>query len=99
VKPGADPEQVRLAYRGVDRVRLNEAGQLEVETPAGVLRDDKPSAYQEVDGRRVEINAAYSLARASSDGSRRYGFALASYDRSKPLVLDPAVFVYAGYIG
>ncbi len=99
VKPGTDPARVRLAYRGASAVRLNDAGQLEAETPAGVLRDDKPYAYQEVEGRRVEVNAAYSLDRASAGGSRRYGFALGSYDRSKPLVLDPAVFVYAGYIG
>ena len=33
------------------------------------------------------------------DGSRGYGFALGPYDRSRPLVLDPAVLVYAGYIG
>src|SRR5205823_9554850 len=56
-------------------------------------------AYQEVEGRRVEIHAAYSLDRASAGGSHRYGFAIGSYNRSQPLVLDPAVFVYAGYIG
>jgi hypothetical protein len=99
VKPGADAAQVRLAYRGVSGVRLNEAGQLEVETPAGRFQDDKPYAYQEVEGRRVAINVAYSLDPAEADGPHRYGFALDSYDRSKPLVLDPAVFVYAGYIG
>src|SRR6202162_6482219 len=99
VKPGADPAQVRLAYRGARDVRLNDAGQLEVETPAGVLRDDRPYAYQEVEGRRMEIGAGYSLDRVSAGGPHRYGFALGSYDRSKPLVLDPAVFVYCGYIG
>lgn len=46
VKPGADPAQVRLAYRGVKGIRLNESGQLEIETPAGGFRDDKPYAYQ-----------------------------------------------------
>jgi len=85
VKPGADPARVRLAYRGVKGVRLNDAGQLEVETPAGVLQDDRPYAYQEVDGRRVEISAGYSLDRASDGGPHGYGFTLSSYDRSKPL--------------
>jgi hypothetical protein len=99
VKPGADPAQVRLAYRGVKGIRLNEAGQLEIETAPGGFRDDKPYAYQEVDGRRVEINAAYSLDRTSGGGPHRYGFALGSYDRSRPLMLDPAVLVYCGYIG
>jgi Beta-propeller repeat len=99
VKPGADPDQVRLAYRGARDVRLNDAGQLEVETPVGVLQDDRPYAYQEVEGRRVEVSSEYSLDRASADGPLGYGFALGSYDHSKPLVLDPAVFVYCGYIG
>src|SRR6266536_2308853 len=99
VKPGADPARVRLAYRGVKGVRLNEAGQLEVETPAGGFEDDKPYAYQEVEGRRVGIKAAYALDRASPGGSHPYGFALAAYDRSKPLVIDPAVLAYCGYIG
>ncbi len=99
VKPGADPARVRLAYRGVKGIRLNEAEQLEIETPAGGFRDDKPYAYQEVDGRRVETNAAYSLDQRSRGGLHRYGFALGSYDRGRPLVLDPAVLVYAGYIG
>jgi hypothetical protein len=99
VKPGADPAQVRLAYRGVRGIRLNEAGQLEVDSPAGGLRDDKPYAYQEVDGRRIEVKAAYSLDRTSGSAPHRYGFALGSYDRDKPLVLDPAVLVYCGYIG
>jgi hypothetical protein len=47
----------------------------------------------------VEIGAGYSLDRASAGGPHQYGFALDTYDCSKPLVLDPAVFVYAGYIG
>jgi hypothetical protein len=99
VKPGADPARVRLAYRGVKGIRLNEAGQLEVETPAGEFKDDTPYAYQEVEGRRVGIDVTYSLDRRSASRGLPYGFALGSYDRSKPLVLDPAVFAYAGYIG
>ncbi len=99
VKPGADSAQVRLAYRGVHGIRLNEAGQLEIETPAGRLQDDKPYAFQEIDGRRVQIDAAYSLDPLGAAASYRYGFAIGSYDRAKPLVLDPTVLVYCGYIG
>ena len=100
VKPGADPAQVRLAYRGVTRHPAERSRAARGrDSRREVLRDDKPYAYQEVDGRRVEISAAYSLDRTSAGGPHRYGFALGSYDRSKPLVLDPAVLVYAGYIG
>src|SRR6266508_1522081 len=99
VKPGADPGQVRLAYRGASAVRVNGAGQLEIETPGGVLQDDRPYAYQEIEGRRVAVDASYSLDRASGGAPHRYGFAVQPYDRTRPLVLDPAVLVYAGYIG
>ncbi|MEO8189258.1 MAG: SBBP repeat-containing protein [Acidobacteriota bacterium] len=99
VKPGADPARVRLAYRGANGVRVNDRGQLEVETPAGGFTDDTPYAYQEIGGRRSAVHAVYALDEAPAGGSRGYGFELGAYDRSQPLVLDPAVLVYAGFIG
>jgi len=56
-------------------------------------------AYQEVNGKRVEITTDYALEPKVEAGSHAYGFKLGDYDHRRPLVLDPAVFVYAGYIG
>ena len=98
VHPGADPEQIRLAYRGA-AVSLNEAGQLQVATPMGGFEDDKPYAYQEDDGQRDEVAAAYVLEGEGAGERRVYGFRLDAYDLGLPLVIDPAVLVYAGYIG
>jgi hypothetical protein len=42
VKPGADPQQIRLAYHGATGVRLTDAGELEVTTPVGGFTDDTP---------------------------------------------------------
>jgi uncharacterized protein (TIGR03437 family) len=94
IQPGARPEQIRLAYRGAESVKVNEAGQLEVSTPAGGFHDEKPYAWQEAGGRRREVAAGYALR-----GAGEYGFQVGDYDASLPLVLDPAVLVYAGYIG
>ncbi|HEV8437730.1 MAG TPA: SBBP repeat-containing protein [Methylomirabilota bacterium] len=94
VKPGADPAQIRLAYRGATAVVLDR-GRLEVSTPLGGFTDDRPYAYQEVDGRRMEIPTRY----AKAAGQHAYGFEVGDYDRNRPLVLDPTVIVYAGYIG
>jgi hypothetical protein len=106
VRPGADPEQIRLAWRGATGVQVSEAGELEVSTPAGVFRDEKPYVYQEVEGKRVEVDASWDLkgtgvstARRSPQGAYEYGFRLGKYDRSQPLVLDPAFLLYAGFIG
>jgi hypothetical protein len=99
VKPGADPNQIKLAYRGASAVRLNEAGQLELSTPAGSFSDDKPYAYQEVAGQRVEVRSAYVLEAKAHSEAQAYGFSVGDYDKSQPLVLDPAVLVYCGYVG
>jgi hypothetical protein len=98
IRPGADPERIRLAYRGATKVQLSRIGHLEVETPTGGFEDDAPSAYQEVDRRRTSVNVAYAVATEKA-GRYEYGFDLGPYDRGKALVLDPAVLIYAGYIG
>jgi len=100
VRPGADPTRIRLAYRGAS-VRLNEAGQLEVSTPAGGFQDDAPAAYQEVHGQRVPVPVAFTML-PSPDGrgdGGEVGFRLGAYDPTLPLVIDPVVLVYCGFIG
>jgi hypothetical protein len=99
VRPGADPSRIALAYRGASDVRLTEAGQLEVSTPLGGFRDDTPYAYQDVAGQRQEVVAAYALEAAEHVDVYRFGFRLGAYDPDRPLVLDPAFLVYAGYVG
>ncbi|HQK25646.1 MAG TPA: SBBP repeat-containing protein, partial [Synergistaceae bacterium] len=97
VHPGADPAHIRLAYRGADRLAPGSDGGLEIVTAAGTLRDDTPVSWQEVDGARVPVTVTYAL--EEGENQQNYGFAVAPYDRSKPLVIDPVVLVYCGYIG
>jgi hypothetical protein len=112
VHPGADPRTIRLAYRGADGMKVNEKGQLEVRTRQGDLFDDSPVAYQEIGGKRASIPLAYLVEEKSRDGSMgdsqkveaetrsySYGFRVGEYDHSRPLILDPAVIIYCGYIG
>ncbi len=100
VAPGVDPGRIRLAYRGASAVTLNEAGELEVRTPAGGFRDAAPEAYQEIAGKRVSVEVSYALEPAASGlEAATYGFRLGAYDAGRPLVIDPAVVVYCGYIG
>ncbi|HEU5250291.1 MAG TPA: SBBP repeat-containing protein [Thermoanaerobaculia bacterium] len=98
VAPNADPAMIRLAYRGAT-VRLTEKGRLDVQTPVGGFSDDRPYSYQESEGRRTEIGTAYALEPATLGKIRTYGFNVAPYDKSKPLVIDPAMLVYVGFIG
>jgi len=93
VQPGVDPAQIHLRYRG-GTMSLNHAGQLEVSTPVGNFQDEAPIAYQEVNGQRIPVKVDYSLL-----GVTTYGFYMGDYDPSLPLVIDPAVLVYCGFIG
>ena len=98
VHPGADATKIRLAYRGAE-VELNAAGQLEVSSPLGDFRDDRPYVFQQRGGRQVAIPAAYLLERSDTSEHIAYSFALGDYDPSLPLVIDPSVLIYAGYLG
>jgi len=93
VHPGADPSRVRLAYHGASGLKVNDAGELEVETPLGGFKDGMPAAYQEAEGKRNNIAIRYDF-----DG-QEYGFRIGAYDKSKTLVLDPVILVYCGFVG
>ena len=94
VAPGADPRQIELAWEGIERLKLNAAGDLVLATRLGDVVQKRPRVYQEIGGRRVEIAANYAL-----HAGRRVGFDLARYDRSRPLVIDPVTVVYGTYLG
>jgi len=111
VHPGADPSQIRLAYRGVSSVRQNDQGGLVVTTPAGGFEDGAPSAFQEHAGQHVNVPLAYKIEDGSSEPSNpaspgkrgekvvRYGFSVGEYDPTESLILDPVILTYCGYIG
>jgi hypothetical protein len=90
VAPGADPAAIRLRFSTAPV--LTRAGDLIFETAAGQLRQHRPVAYQTVGGRRVEVPVRFAVR------GEEVTFALASYDRSLPLLIDPPV-TYLTYLG
>jgi len=95
LQPGADVNAIRMAYAGVDDVRLDENGDLLV-TPEGgeiPLRDTAPTVYQEIDGVHVGVDAAFTI---SND--HNYGFSVGKYDPAYPLVIDPELS-YSTFLG
>ena len=135
VKPGAGPDSIKINVEGIKGLSVNEEGQLEAETELGTVKFTKPIAYQEIEGKRVEVDVEYSISNPKSavqndttchpecnEGSLvlkrdsspsaqndreksailrlsahdevrnqkfEYGFTVASYDRTKPLIIDP----------
>jgi Beta-propeller repeat len=93
VAPGIDPCVIKLRFDGVERMRVDGSGDLVLQTGAGEVRQRKPLAYQEADGRRREIASRYVLTE-----ERQVGFEVAAYDRTRSLVIDP-VLDYSTYLG
>jgi len=91
--PRIDVADVALAFEGVDRLEVDERGDLLLHTPAGVLRQPPPVVYQDVGGSRRVVAGGYALA-----GPGRVGFHVAGHDPSRPLVIDP-VLLYSSYLG
>jgi len=93
IAPGTDPRAIKLSFNGPRGLRIDGNGDLVLSVRRGELRQSKPVAYQEIEGRRQEIACGYRLT-----GKHQVSFEVGAYDASRPLVIDP-VLVYSTYLG
>jgi len=92
VAPGADPKQIKLSFSGAERMRVDESGDLILETKAGDVRQHKPFTYQEVEGVKQEVASRYVIIEGG-----QVGFEVDAYDASKSLVIDP-ILSYSTFV-
>ena len=93
VSRGANPRTIELRFEGSERLALNERGDLVVGVGDGSVIERAPRAYQEEDGNKCEVVAAYELR-----GPQQVGLKVATYDPKRPLIIDP-VLAYSTYLG
>ena len=86
VAPGTSPKVIRIAFPTADRLSLDRAGNLVIRIGGEELRQTTPAVYQEVAGRREAVPGGYILR-----GRAEVGFLIGSYDRTRPLVIDPTL--------
>jgi hypothetical protein len=89
----ADPGQIELAFDGADELQLGEDGDVVARLGAERLRFNKPVVYQTRLGKREPVAGRYVRT-----GPKRLRFAIESYDRERPLIIDPVV-VYSTFLG
>ncbi len=78
--------------KGARGLYVNEHGELEAETELGTVKFTRPMAYQEIAGKRMEVDVEYRLSNPKSaiqNPKSEYGFTVASYDKTKDLIIDP----------
>ncbi len=92
VAPGADPSAIRMNLAGARRLHLSKSGDLIVDVADGSVELQKPVLYQTISGHRQPVDGKYSM-----KGSH-VAFAVGSYDRREPLIIDP-VLLYGTYLG
>ena len=91
--PGSDLRRVRLQFGRGWRASVDAAGDLQVTDGTVTFRQQKPVAWQQRAGERVELVSAF---RPQRDGS--VGFLVPGYDPARELVIDP-VLAFSSYIG
>ena len=85
VAAGADPAAIRVRYSGSGKLSIAEDGSLAIPLGAGPLREQAPTVYQEIDGKRVPVPGRFALA------GETVSFELGRYDASRPLIIDPVI--------
>jgi hypothetical protein len=102
VNPGASPSRIQFSYDGIEDLRVTEEGDLEICLKEGKLLQKRPYIYQEIGGKRVEVEGRLRVSglelRVQNTRQFVYGFQVASYDKRYPLVIDP-ILVYSTYLG
>ncbi|CAN5589593.1 hypothetical protein BH11ARM2_BH11ARM2_04330 [soil metagenome] len=95
VRPRGDASAIHLNYEGVSNLRVGNDGNLRYDTVLGTVEERGLFAYQNVNGRQVQVPASVKVGK---DG--KVGFSLGTYDKSKAVVIDPVVWAtYAGGLG
>jgi len=93
VRAGGEVGDIRIKYEGVEGLRVNEEGELEVILKGGKLREGVPISYQRIDGERVEVKSGYMVMEDNV-----IGFRVGEYKKDRELVIDP-VLTYSTFLG
>src|SRR5688572_17801240 len=92
VAPKGKSADIQIRYSGVQSMALMEDGGLHILTSVNEWIEQKPYAYQIIDGQRKEVNCKFVIK------DDVVSFKLGKYDRSKELVIDPTL-IFATYSG
>ena len=80
------PSAIELTFSGIAEIKPGQDGDLVLDTGAGDLIVSTPFVYQDFDGEKQQVAAAFERR-----GAHGAGFDLGAYDRTRPLIIDPGL--------
>lgn len=100
VKPGADPSTIAFQYKGIKHTCIDKMGNLEITSALGTWIHKKPVAFQLIDGKKKQVEAAFKIKKSSNNNLKNtYSIRVGKYDTQKPLIIDPVVTAFSSYLG
>lgn len=87
-----DPSLILLDYVGQKNINITKEGNLELTSKLGKIIEEKPYAYQELNGKKIEVPCEFQLK------NNTIQFKLGNYNPNLPLVIDPDL-IFATYNG
>jgi len=88
VAPGTDPRKIQMAFEGATALQATPEGDLRLAVANGNVSIKRPIAYQQIQGSRRIVPAAYSIG-----ANGRVRFELGAYDVRETLIIDPSILV------
>ncbi len=93
VLPGGNVESIQVRYRGIDKVEIDNQGDLVLHSQDLVIRQEKPTVYTLNSGVKAPVSCAYIV-----KNGNEIRFQLEKFDARKVIVIDPAV-TFSSYLG
>ncbi len=87
LNPRSDPGQINIEIKGAWDICKTGDEELQIDLSNSDICFTKPKAWQEINGRKIEVNVTYKI--ILKDNTYSYGFVLGTYDTEYPLYIDP----------
>ncbi|MCD6383508.1 MAG: SBBP repeat-containing protein, partial [Thermoplasmata archaeon] len=90
LSPGAEPEKIKIKVEGNTGLKINEDGELVIDTTLWKIKEKIPKAFYRDNGEKIE--SKYNIY-----NDHCFGFHLREHDMGRAIVIDP--LVYSTYVG
>ncbi len=91
IKPNANLNEIKLDFQGADTI-YSQYNELYIKHSQGILREQKPFAYQIINGKRVTVNVNYAI------NKNTVSFNADFYNKNYELIIDPDL-IFSTYSG